>query len=81
MPKTNEECISVTYGYFRIIDSYGFLLSSLHDLVETLDDDDFEILKKRNFPKIGAYYVRISRTLEILTEILAILNNNTISLN
>ena len=47
LPKTNEECISVTYAYFRITDTYRFSSSSLGDLVETLDDDNFEILKKK----------------------------------
>ena len=48
-PKTNEEYISVTYGCIRFIDSYRFLSSSLDSLVKTLDNDDFEILKKE-FP-------------------------------
>ena len=28
LPKTNEEYVSVTYGYIRFIDSYRFLSSS-----------------------------------------------------
>ena len=49
IPKTNEEYISVTYGYIRFIDSYRFLSSSLDSLVKNLDNDDFIILKKE-FP-------------------------------
>ena len=29
IPKTNEECLSVTYGCIRFIDSYRFLAMSL----------------------------------------------------
>ena len=36
VPKSNEECFSVTYGSFRLIDSYRFLSSSLVSLVKTL---------------------------------------------
>ena len=49
IPKTNEEYISVTYGCIRFLDSYRFLSSSLDSLIETLDNDDFIILKKE-FP-------------------------------
>ena len=49
IPKTNEEYISVTYGCIRFIDSYRFLSSGLDNLVKTLNEDDFKILKKE-FP-------------------------------
>ena len=45
-PKTNEEYISVNYGYIRFIDSYRFLSESLDNLVINFDVDDFKILKK-----------------------------------
>ena len=54
IPKTNEEYISVTYGCLRFIDSYRFLQESLDNLVITLNEDDFKILKK-NFLIIGNY--------------------------
>ena len=47
IPKTNEECISVTYGCIRFIDSYRFSSECLDQLVKNLDVDDFKILKKR----------------------------------
>ena len=43
--RTNEEYISVTYGYIRFIDSYRFLSSSLDSLVETLVDSSHKTLK------------------------------------
>ena len=52
--KTNEEYISVTYGCFRFIDSYRFLSTSLDGLVKNLNEDDFEILKKK-FPDKWQY--------------------------
>ena len=45
IPKTNEECISVTYGCIRFIDSYRFLSSGLDFLVKTLVDSSNETLK------------------------------------
>ena len=47
IPNKNEEYISVTYGCIRYIDSYRFLSSCLEELIRTMHDDDFEILKKR----------------------------------
>ena len=47
--KTNEEYISVRYGYIRCIDSYGFLSMGLDGLVKRIDNDDSKILK-REFP-------------------------------
>ena len=49
IPKTNEEYISVSYGCIRFLDSYRFLQDSLDNLVKTLNEDDFNILKKE-FP-------------------------------
>ena len=49
IPKTKEEYISVTYGCLRFVDSYRFLQESLDNLVKTLNEDDFKILKKE-FP-------------------------------
>ena len=50
IPKTNEEyIISINYGCLRFIDSYRFLQDSLDNLVKTLNEDDFKILKKE-FP-------------------------------
>ena len=46
IPKTNEEYISVTYGYIRIIDSYRFLSSGLDSLVKTLVDNSHKTLEK-----------------------------------
>ena len=46
IPETNEENISVTYGCIRFTDSNRFLSSILDSLVETLDNDDFMILKE-----------------------------------
>ena len=47
IPKTKEECISVTYGcLYRFIDSYRLLSSSLDSFVKNLDNDDFIIFKK-----------------------------------
>ena len=48
--RTNEKYSSVTYGCSRFIDSYRFSSVGADKLVETLDNDAFEILKtdKRN---------------------------------
>ena len=46
IPKTNVEYSWVTYGCTRFIDSYRFLSMGLDDLVKTLHNVDFEILKK-----------------------------------
>ena len=46
IPKTNEEYISVKYGSIKIIDSFGFLSSSLDKLVKTLVDNSHKTLKK-----------------------------------
>ena len=54
IPKTNEEYIAVKYGCIRFIDSYRFLSESLDKLVQSLDVDDFIILKK-NFPEKWQY--------------------------
>ena len=45
IPKTNEECISVTYGSIRFIDSYRLLASGLDSLVKTLVDNSNKTLK------------------------------------
>ena len=45
IPKTNEEYISVTYGFIRFIDSYRFLSSGLDSLVKTLVDNSHKTLK------------------------------------
>ena len=45
--KTNEQYISKTYGCITFSDSYAFLSSSLDELVETLDIDAFNVLKKK----------------------------------
>ena len=45
IPKTNEECKSVTYGCIRFIDSYRFLSSSLDFLSKTLVDNSQKTLK------------------------------------
>ena len=45
IPKTNEEYISLTYGCFRVIDSYRFLSSRLDSLVKTLVDNSHKTMK------------------------------------
>ena len=45
IPKTNEEYLSVTYGYIRFIDSYRFQSSSLESLVKTVVDNSNKKLK------------------------------------
>ena len=49
IPKRNEQYISITYGCLGFVDSYRFLQDSLDNLVKTLNEDDFKILKKE-FP-------------------------------
>ena len=49
IPKTNEEYISISYGFIRLIESYRFLQSGLDSLVRTLNDNDLIILKNE-FP-------------------------------
>ena len=46
IPKTNEDCLSVTNGCIRFTDSYRFSSMSLDGLVKKLNEDDFNILKK-----------------------------------
>ena len=53
IPKTHEEYISVRHGCITFIDSYRFLSGSLDKLVESLDEDDFNIQKK--FPDKWQY--------------------------
>ena len=55
--RTDEEHIAVTYGCIRFIESYRFLSSCLYSLVNTLDNDDFEILKDQ-FPDNWLYLNR-----------------------
>ena len=43
--KTNEEFITVTYGFIRFIDSYRFLSSGLDSLVKRLVDNSHKTLK------------------------------------
>ena len=45
IPQTNEEYISVIYGWNRFIDGYRFLSSSLDSLVKTLVDNSQKTLK------------------------------------
>ena len=45
IPKTNEEYISVIFGYIRFIDSYRFQSSSLDSLVKTLVDNSNKTMK------------------------------------
>ena len=45
IPKSTEECISVTKGCIRLIDSYRFLSSNLDSLVKTLVDNSHKTLK------------------------------------
>ena len=54
IPKTNGEYVSAPYGYLRFIASFRFLSSSLKKLVETLDNDDFNLLKT-DFPQKWEY--------------------------
>ena len=44
LPKTNEQYISVTYGFIRFIDSYRFLLKGLDSLAKTLVDNSNKTL-------------------------------------
>ena len=43
VPNSNKECVSVSYGCNRFIDSYRFLSDSLDKLIKNLDEDDFKI--------------------------------------
>ena len=43
--RTNEECISVTYGCIRVLDSYRFLSGGLDSLIKTLIDNSNKTLK------------------------------------
>ena len=45
IPKTSEEYIPVTYGFMRFIDSYRFLSSSLHSVIETKVDISHKTMK------------------------------------
>ena len=49
IPNTNVEYNSVSSGCIRFFDSYRFLSMSLDGLVKNLNEDDFKILKKKNF--------------------------------
>ena len=49
IPRTNEEYICLTYGCFKVIDSYRFLSYTLEELIKNMDEVDFNILKKK-FP-------------------------------
>ena len=64
IPKTIEECISVTYGCIRFIDSYRFLSSSLDSLVKTLVDKSHKALKN-----LKAEIVDNEEILDIVIEI------------
>ena len=44
-PKTNEESISATYRFIRLIDSYRLLSISLDSLVKTLVDNSHKTFK------------------------------------
>ena len=57
IPKTNEDCISVTYDCIRFIDSYRFLSLSLDASFKYLNEDDFKILKKE-FPEEWQYLIK-----------------------
>ena len=46
IPKTNEEYLSVTYGFIRFIASYRFLSMSLDGLIKILNEEVFKIKKK-----------------------------------
>ena len=51
IPKTNEDYISVTFGFIRFIDSHRFLSMSLDGLVRNSNEEDFEMLKKESLDK------------------------------
>ena len=59
MPETNEQYISIAYGCIRFFDSSRFLSIGLEDLVKTIDNKDFEILRK-NFLDKWAYLIKKS---------------------
>ena len=46
LPEKIEEYISVTNGCIKFIDSYRFLSLGADELVNNLDNDDFNIMKK-----------------------------------
>ena len=48
--KTNEKNISVNYGCIRFIHSYRFSSINLDGLVRNLNEIDFKILRKKEFP-------------------------------
>ena len=56
IPKTNEECLSVTYGCIRFTDSYSFLSLSLGASFINFNEVDFKILKKE-FPDEWQYLI------------------------
>ena len=66
IPKSNEEYISVTYGGFRITDSYRFLSSSLDSLVKAFVDNSHKTLKSTKKENIGDDRLDIVDELEIL---------------
>ena len=52
IPNNMEKYISFSLGKLRFIDSYGFLLSNLDNLVSSNKSEDFEIIKQA-FPDLG----------------------------
>ena len=63
IPETNEEYVSVTYGFIRFIDSYRFQSSGLDSLVKTLVDNSNKTLKDLN-----EKFVDIDEILNIVNE-------------
>ena len=70
-PRTNEENISVTYGFIRFSDSYKFLSSSWDSQVKTSDDNSHKTRKT-----LKKEIVDVDEILNIVNEIETIIKED-----